>query len=153
VSARAVGEKVQLLFLDAAFHIPTSTVKVLWFKTTAALNSGVSNQLRLWFSAFAHFLISTLRAWVLRGTELERASIGQIRLRLFKIAAQFKVSVRRIHIELCSALSSQRAFRPNSSSTHGFAHWAAARLTQTKAPTPTSRLPPLQNQLRRHCIN
>jgi hypothetical protein len=29
VSARAVGEKVQLLFLDAVFHIPTSTVKVL----------------------------------------------------------------------------------------------------------------------------
>jgi len=112
-----------------------------------------SNQLRLWFSAFAHFLISTLRAWVLRGTELEQASIGQIRLRLFKIAARFKVSVRRIHIELCSALSSQRAFRPNSSSTHGLAYWAAARLTQTKAPTPTSRLPPLQNQLRRHCIN
>ena len=26
-----------------------------------------SNQLRLWFSAFAHLLISTLRAWVLRG--------------------------------------------------------------------------------------
>jgi hypothetical protein len=62
-----------------------------------------SNQLRLWFSAFAHLLVSTLRAWVLRGTELEHASIGQIRLRLFKIAASFKVSVRRIHIELCSA--------------------------------------------------
>jgi Transposase DDE domain group 1 len=62
-----------------------------------------SNQLRLWFSAFAHLLISTLRAWVLRGTELEHASIGQIRLRLFKIAARFKDSVRRIHIELCSA--------------------------------------------------
>lgn len=62
-----------------------------------------SNQLRLWFSAFAHLLISTLRAWVLRGTELEHASIGHIRLRLFKIAARFKVSVRRIHIELCSA--------------------------------------------------
>ena len=62
-----------------------------------------SNQLRLWFSAFAHLLVSTLRAWVLRGTELEHASIGQIRLRLFKIAASFKISVRRIHIELCSA--------------------------------------------------
>ena len=46
MSARAVGEKVQLLFLDAAFHIPTSTVKVLWFKTTAALNSGVTSKPR-----------------------------------------------------------------------------------------------------------
>ena len=62
-----------------------------------------SNQLRLWFSAFAHLIMSTLQAEVLRGTELEAASIGQIRLRLFKIAARLKTSVRRIHIELCSA--------------------------------------------------
>ena len=62
-----------------------------------------SNQLRLWFLAFAHLLMSTLQAEVLRGTELSVASIGQIRLRLFKIAARLKVSVRRIKIELCSA--------------------------------------------------
>jgi Transposase DDE domain group 1 len=62
-----------------------------------------SNQLRLWFSAFAHLIMSTLQGGVLRGTELEVASIGQIRLRLFKIAARLTLSVRRIHIELCSA--------------------------------------------------
>ena len=60
-----------------------------------------SNQLRLWFSAFAHLIMSTLQAEILTGTELAVASIGQIRLRLFKIAARFTVSVRRIHIELC----------------------------------------------------
>jgi Transposase DDE domain group 1 len=49
-------------------------------------------------------------AVVLRDTELEDASIGQIRLRLFKIAARFKVSVRRIHIELCSAYPLKRLF-------------------------------------------
>jgi Transposase DDE domain group 1 len=57
----------------------------------------------LWFSAFAHLIMSTLQAGVLKGTELEAASIGQIRLRLFKIAARLKTSARRIHIELCSA--------------------------------------------------
>src|ERR1700724_2482014 len=62
-----------------------------------------SNQLRLWFSAFAHLIMSTLQGEVLRGTELEVASIGQIRLRLFKIGARLTASVRRIHIELCSA--------------------------------------------------
>jgi hypothetical protein len=62
-----------------------------------------SNQLRLWFSAFAHLILSPLQAEVLAGTELEAASLGQIRLRLFKIAARVRVSVRRIHIELCSA--------------------------------------------------
>jgi hypothetical protein len=62
-----------------------------------------SNQLRLWFSVLAHLIMSTLQAEVLKGTELEAASVGQIRLRLFKIAARLTVSVRRIHIELCSA--------------------------------------------------
>jgi hypothetical protein len=69
-----------------------------------------SNQLRLWFSAFAHLAVSILRAEVLGGTELEYASIGQIRLRLFKIAARFRLSVRRIHIELCSAYPLKRLF-------------------------------------------
>ncbi|HKM82137.1 MAG TPA: IS1380 family transposase [Candidatus Acidoferrum sp.] len=69
-----------------------------------------SNQLRLWFSVFAHLIMSTLQAEVLKGTELATASIGQVRLRLFKIAARLKVSVRRIHIELCSAYPLQRLF-------------------------------------------
>jgi hypothetical protein len=69
-----------------------------------------ANQLRLWLSAFAHLLISTLRACVLVGTELEHATIGQIRLKLFKIAARLRVSLRRIHIELCSAYPLQRLF-------------------------------------------
>jgi hypothetical protein len=62
-----------------------------------------SNQLRLWFSAFAHLMLNPLQAGVLAGTALEGASLGQIRLRLFKIAARVRVSVRRIHIQLCSA--------------------------------------------------
>jgi Transposase DDE domain group 1 len=62
-----------------------------------------SNQLRLWFAAFAHLMMHPLQAEVLAGTELEGASLGQIRLRLFKIAARVRLSVRRIHIQLCSA--------------------------------------------------
>jgi hypothetical protein len=69
-----------------------------------------SNQLRLWFSAFAHLILSTLQAEVLTGTELAVASFGQIRLRLFKIAARVRVSVRRVHLELCSAYPLQALF-------------------------------------------
>jgi hypothetical protein len=69
-----------------------------------------SNQLRLWFSAFAHLIMSTLQAEVLKGTDLAVASIGQIRLRLFKIAARLTVSVRRVRIELCSAYPLQALF-------------------------------------------
>ena len=62
----------------------------------ASTHRMAGNRLRLWFGAFAHLLMHQLRACVLKGTGLERATIGQIRLRLFKIAVRIKVSVRRI---------------------------------------------------------
>ena len=70
-----------------------------------------SNQLRLWFSAFAHLMLSVLRAEVLRGTDLAQATVGQIRLKLFKIAARVKISCRRIHLELASAYPYRKTFR------------------------------------------
>jgi hypothetical protein len=70
-----------------------------------------SNQLRLWFSAFAHLLLSVLRAEVLRGSDPAQASIAQIRLKLFKIAARVKVSCRRIHVELAGAYPYRETFR------------------------------------------
>ena len=70
-----------------------------------------SNQLRLWFSAFAHLMLSVLRAEVLRGTDLAQATVGQIRLKLFKIAARVKISCRRIHLELASAYPYRSTFR------------------------------------------
>jgi len=70
-----------------------------------------SNQLRLWFSAFAHLMLSVLRAEVLRDTDLAAATLGQIRLKLFKIAARIKISCRRIHLELASAYPYQETFR------------------------------------------
>jgi hypothetical protein len=69
-----------------------------------------ANQLRLWFSAFAHLMVSVLRAQVLAGTELAKATVGQIRLKLFKIAARIKVSCRRIHLELASAYPYRKLF-------------------------------------------
>ena len=71
-----------------------------------------SNQLRLrlWFSAFAHLMLSVLRAEVLRGTELADATLGTIRLKLFKIAARIKVSCRRIHFELASGYPYRELF-------------------------------------------
>ena len=70
-----------------------------------------SNQLRLWFSAFAHLILSRLQAEVLKGTQWARASIGQIRLKLFKIAARVRISSRRVHFELASAYPWREAFR------------------------------------------
>ena len=69
-----------------------------------------SNQLRLWFSAFAHLMLSQLRAEVLKDTALAQATLGTIRLKLFKIAARIWVSCRRIHLELSSACPCRDTF-------------------------------------------
>jgi len=62
-----------------------------------------SNQLRLWFSSVAYVLISELRRIGLKGTEMEKAQVGTIRTKLFKIGALVKVSVRRVLITMSSA--------------------------------------------------
>jgi Transposase DDE domain group 1 len=70
-----------------------------------------SNQLRLWLSAFAYLLLERLRTVGLAGTELARTSLGGVRLRLLKIAAQVEVRVRRVYVRLASACPWQRLFR------------------------------------------
>ncbi len=69
-----------------------------------------SNQLRLWFSVIAHIIMNSLKACVLKGTELERATIGQVRLKLFKIAVRIKVSVRRVLLEFASSYPRKKLF-------------------------------------------
>lgn len=69
-----------------------------------------ANQLRLWFSTFAYFLIERMRTLTLQGTELERATAGTIRLKLIKIAAHITISCRRIYVRLASACPSRDVF-------------------------------------------
>jgi hypothetical protein len=57
-----------------------------------------SNQLRLYFSSFAYVLIQTLRRLGLDGTSMARAQCDTIRLKLFKIGAHIRLSVRRVRI-------------------------------------------------------
>ena len=57
-----------------------------------------SNQLRLYFSSFAYVLMQTLRRLGLNGTSMAKAQCDTIRLKLFKIGAQIRISVRRIRI-------------------------------------------------------
>ena len=70
-----------------------------------------SNQLRLWLAAFAYMLLERVRALGCRGTELARATVGSIRLKLLKVAAEVTVSVRRVYIQLSSAYPRQDLFR------------------------------------------
>jgi hypothetical protein len=59
-----------------------------------------SNQLRVYFSSITYVLLQTLRRTALAGTELEKAQCGTIRLKLLKIGAQVRVTVRKVWISL-----------------------------------------------------
>ncbi len=69
-----------------------------------------SNQFRLWEAMFAYLLLERLRTQGLSGTELERATAGSLRLKLLKIAAQVRVSVRRVYVQMSSAFPLQALF-------------------------------------------
>lgn len=62
-----------------------------------------SNQLRLSLSAFAYVLLDTLRRVGLPGTEMAQAEVQTIRLRLLKVGALVRVSVRKVWVSLASA--------------------------------------------------
>ncbi len=57
-----------------------------------------ANQLRVYFSSFAYVLMQTLRRLGLEGTALARAQCETMRLKLFKIGAHIRLSVRRVWI-------------------------------------------------------
>ncbi len=62
-----------------------------------------ANQLRLYFSSLAYVLVDALRRLALAKTEWAQAQVDTIRLRLLKIAAQVRVTARRIWIGYSSA--------------------------------------------------
>jgi hypothetical protein len=69
-----------------------------------------SNQLRLWLSTLAYLLLERVRAIGCAGTELAVATVGSVRLKLFKVAGAVRVSVRRVHVQLSSAYPLQNLF-------------------------------------------
>jgi hypothetical protein len=61
-----------------------------------------ANQLRLWFASMAYALLCALRRIGLHHTPFTNASCGTIRLKLLKIGALVRISVRRIKIAMAS---------------------------------------------------
>jgi len=70
-----------------------------------------ANQLRLWFAAIAYVLICALRRMGLAHTQFARAACGTIRLKLLKIGALVRTSVRRIKLAMPSAFPYQAEYR------------------------------------------
>jgi hypothetical protein len=67
-----------------------------------------ANQLRLWFASMAYVLVCALRRIGLKHTQFAQATCATIRLKLLKIGALVRVSVRRIKFAMPSACPFQR---------------------------------------------
>lgn len=70
-----------------------------------------ANQLRLWFSSVAYVLVNLLRHFGLCGTAFENAQAGTIRLKLLKLGALVRVTVRRIVLSLSAAAPVRDVFQ------------------------------------------
>lgn len=69
-----------------------------------------ANQLRLWLASFAYVLLCAVRRIGLHHTPFANASCGTIRLKLLKIGALVRVSVRRIKIAMASSCPAAEAW-------------------------------------------
>jgi hypothetical protein len=69
-----------------------------------------ANQLRMYFSSIAYLLVDGLRRLALTGTEMAHAQPQTIRLRLLKIGAKLRITVRKIWISMATSYPRQQLF-------------------------------------------
>jgi hypothetical protein len=80
------------------------------FADRTSANTMRANQLRLWLSSVAYTLILALRRLGLKGTPMARAQCDTIRLKLLKIGAQIRVTVRKVWVSLTESCPYPRLF-------------------------------------------
>ena len=100
-NARALYEDLYCARGDMENRIKECQLDLYADRTSA--RTMAANQLRLWLASFAYVLICALRRLGLAHTRLAEATCGTIRLKLLKIGAQVRVSVRRIKVAMASA--------------------------------------------------
>jgi hypothetical protein len=102
--AKDLYEKVYSARGDMENRIKECQLDLFADRTSAATMR--ANQLRLWFYSMAYVLLCALRRIGLHDTDLAEATCGTIRLKLLKIGALVRFSVRRIRIAMASACPS-----------------------------------------------
>jgi hypothetical protein len=107
IQGRELYERVYCERGEAENRIKEQQLDLFADRTSAATMK--ANQLRLWLSSVAYTLMQALRG-MLAETELERATCGTMRLKLLKIGAQVRVSVRRVVVSMASSYPLQRLF-------------------------------------------
>ena len=70
-----------------------------------------ANELRLWFSSVAYTLMTALQRLGLQGTELAPAQCDTIRLKLLKIGARIRATVRKVWVSLAESFPYRALFQ------------------------------------------
>ena len=99
--ARALYEKRYCARGEMENHIKECQLDLFADRTSS--HTMRANQLRLWLASLAYVLMSALRRIGLVNTRLADATCGTIRLKLLKIGALVKISVRRVLFSMASA--------------------------------------------------
>ncbi len=107
-NARHLYEKIYCARGDMENRIKECQLDLFADRTSTATMQ--ANQLRLWFASIAYVLLCALRRIALAHTQFAEAICGTIRLKLLKIGALVRVSVRRIKVAMASACPWQDAF-------------------------------------------
>ena len=81
------------------------------FSDRTSCHAWWANQFRVLLSAAAYVLMETIRRMALAGTELARAQVSTIRLKLLKIGTVIVRNTRRIRLFFSSAYPHQELFR------------------------------------------
>jgi hypothetical protein len=108
IDARALYEDLYCARGEVENRIKEQQLDLFADRTSAATMR--ANQLRLWFASFAYVLLDALRRIGLRHTQFAAATCGTIRLKLLKIGAQVRVSMRRIKVAMASACPYQAEY-------------------------------------------
>ena len=108
IDARRLYEELYCARGDMENRIKEQQLDLFADRTSSATMQ--ANQLRLWFASMAYVLVNELRRIALRHTTLANATVGTIRLKLLKIGALIRTSVRRIHIAMSSGYPYQNDF-------------------------------------------
>jgi len=70
-----------------------------------------ANQMRLYLSTMAYVLVSGFRRLGLQATELAQAQVATIRIQLFKIGAQIRVTARKVWVSMASSYPWQNLYQ------------------------------------------
>jgi hypothetical protein len=98
VDARTLYEQVYCARGDMENRIKEQQLALFADRTSTATMR--ANQIRLWFSSVAYCLLQALRRLGLKGTDLAKAQCQTIRVKLLKIGAQVRVTVRKVWVSL-----------------------------------------------------